>query len=94
MVTDCHLAHGRAVNRGDNDEVVLTSDDENGGCECHLTHPIRSDDVMSEDESVSDKLSEGDDSASNIARLAMHSCTSLSDPSPTPDAHHHQYRWQ
>ena len=39
MVTDCHLAHGRAVNRGDKDEAVLTSDGENGG---------RSDDVMSQ----------------------------------------------
>src|SRR6267154_765594 len=41
VVTDCHLAHGGAANRGDNDEAVLTSDDENGGRESHLTHLIR-----------------------------------------------------
>jgi hypothetical protein len=41
MVTDCHLAHGRAANRGDTDEALLTSDDEVGGRESHLTNPIR-----------------------------------------------------
>jgi len=41
MVTDCHLAHGGAANRGDNDEAVLTSDDENGGRESHLTNSTR-----------------------------------------------------
>jgi hypothetical protein len=41
MVTDCHLARGGAANRGENNEAVLTSDDENGGRECDLTHPIR-----------------------------------------------------
>lgn len=41
MVTDCHLARGGAANRGDNNEAVLTSDDENGGRESDLTHPIR-----------------------------------------------------
>ena len=40
-VTNCHLAHGGVANRGDNDEAVLTSDDENGGRESHLTDPIR-----------------------------------------------------
>lgn len=40
MVTDCHLAYGGAANRGDYDEAALTSDDENGGREDHLTNPI------------------------------------------------------
>jgi hypothetical protein len=41
MVTDCHLAHSGAANHGNNDEAVLTSDNENGGLESHLTNPIR-----------------------------------------------------
>jgi hypothetical protein len=41
VVTDCLLAHGGVANRGDNDEAVLTSDDEKGGRETHLTNPIR-----------------------------------------------------
>jgi hypothetical protein len=41
IVTDCHLGHGGAANRGGVDEAVLTSDGENGGRESHLTNPIR-----------------------------------------------------
>jgi hypothetical protein len=46
MVTDYHLAHGGAANRGDIDEEVLTGDDEVGGRESHLTNQIRCRNLM------------------------------------------------
>ena len=35
-VFDCHLAHGGAASRGDDDEAMLMSDDESGGRGSHL----------------------------------------------------------